>query len=233
MTIIITKPDLYAAAMRFTSTEQSRPYLQAVAVQPRHGGGAFIISTDGHRMFVGIDEDAQWLDGPAHDCLFMCHKQKAPAQAFKATRLVLDGKTATFCAHYQDGAPVLIDVVERAESMGHDWTFPGWRNVLPDTTADTVPMDNLSVNADHIADFAEVEKRLNADRKGRAFKCRMTSGNPALVAFEGRDDCFGVVMPMRIGAAYDSFTGAKAALAGVRADYDLAVAAVKMPTAAE
>ena len=232
MTIIISKPDLYAAAMRFTSTEQARPYLQAVAVQPRHGGGAFIVSTDGHRMFVGIDENAQWI-GQAHNCLFACHKQKATPAAFKASRLVLDGKTATFCADYQDGAPVLIDCVEPAPSMGHDWTFPAWQNVLPDTTQETVPWDSVSVNADYIADFAEIEKRLNADRKGRAFKCRMTGGAPALVSFQGRDDCFGVVMPMRVGPAYDSFEGAKSALAGVRADFDLAAAAVKMPLAAE
>jgi hypothetical protein len=230
MTIVISKPELFAAAMRFTSTEQSRPYLQAVAVQPRHGGGAFIISTDGHRMFVGIDDGAQWMDGEAHDCLFMCHKQKAPAEAFKAKRLVLDGKTATFYADDQDGAPVLINVVE---SIGHKWTFPAWRNVLPDAGVETVPWDNLSVNADYISDFAEIEKRLNGDRKGRPFKCRMTSGNPALVAFQDREDCFGVVIPMRIGDAYDSFTGAKSALADVRADLDLAVSAVKMPIAAE
>jgi hypothetical protein len=203
MTIQITKPALYAAAMRFAAKSEARPYLEAVAVQPRAQGGVHIISTDGHRLFVGIDEHATFHNGPAHDCLFAVHKQKAPASAFKADCLLLDGTTATFCAAMNDDtSPAIIQHVERAESIGHEWTFPNWRNVLPDANSDTVPQDTYAFNADYIADFGDIQKRLTG-RKDMPFVARATGGEPALVSL-GRSDCFGVLMPMRIGAAYDT-----------------------------
>lgn len=206
MTIQITKPALYAAAMRFAAKSEARPYLEAVAVQPREQGGVHIISTDGHRMFVGIDENAIWHGNPAHDCLFAVQKQKMPVAAFSADCLLLDGTTATFCGGVDEQAkPLLINHIEQAESIGHNQTFPDWTRVLPDPKADTVPLDAYSFNADYIADFGDVQKRLNG-RKAMPFVARATGGDPALVSL-GRDDCFGVLMPMRIGAAYDNGHG--------------------------
>jgi len=203
MTIVITKPDLFAAAARFMSKEQARPYLQAVAVQPAEQGGALIVSTDGHRLFCGYDEEAQFVNGPAHNCLFQVEKQKLPVAAFKSQMLILDGTSAAFCDwHDEEYKPLAVDCLVAARSVGHEWTFPNWRNVLPDMTADTVPQDSYAFNAEYIADFGDIQKRLSG-RKDMPFVARATGGNPALVSL-GRDDCFGVIMPMRIGAAYDT-----------------------------
>ena len=203
MTIIISKPELFAAAARFTSTEQARPYLQGVAIEPCETGGAYIVATDGHRLFCGLDPEAQFIDGPAHNCLFQMDKKKLPIAAFKSQRLILDGTSAAFCEWYDDDhKPLAVDCLVAAPSIGHEWTFPNWRNVLPDVTADTVPQDSYAFNADYIADFGGVQKRLTG-RKDMPFVARATGGNPALVSL-GRDDCFGVIMPMRIGAAYDT-----------------------------
>jgi hypothetical protein len=200
MTIIITKPELFAAACRFAEKSEARPYLQAVAIEPAPNGGAFIVSTDGHRMFVGYDGEAQFLNGPAHNCLFKIDKQKLPAAAFKSQVLLLDGTSATFCGWYEKTAdavkPLAADFIMTAPSIGHTWTFPAWRGVLPDTSAPLVPADAWGFNAEYIADFGDIERRLTGSKKAN-FTARMTGGNPALVSL-GRDDCFGVLMPVRM-----------------------------------
>lgn len=211
MTIIIKKPELFAAACRFSAKSEARPYLEAVAIEPAPQGGAFIISTDGHRLFVGYDSEAEFINGPAHNCLFKAEKQKLPVAAFKAKCLVLDGTAAFFCsdpfslaAYDESGRPLAIDYMQAAQSIGHEWTFPQWRGVLPNPELEAVPSVDYSFNSEYIADFGEIERRLTGKRDV-AFKARMTGGNPALVSL-GRDDCFGVLMPMRIydgEAAYD------------------------------
>jgi hypothetical protein len=211
MTIIITKPELFAAACRFAENSEARPYLQAVAVEPAPQGGAFIVSTDGNRMFVGYDSEAQFIGKPAHNCLFRVEKQRLPVAAFKAQRLVLDGITAFFCGWQElEGdsvKPLAVEVVTPAPSIGHDWTFVQWRGVLPDTSAPLVPSNSWAFNAEYIADFGDIERRLTGAR-AVSFKARLVGGNPALVSL-GRDDCFGVLMPMRVFDGDDTHSAAR------------------------
>lgn len=197
MTIYISKPELFAAAARFVSTEQARPYLNGVAIQPCPNGGAFIIATNGHAMFVAIDDNATWEQEAPESAIWHVAKPKLPAAAFNAFALVLDGTTAQF----QDQSLSPSHVIACRKDTSN--TFPDWTRIIPDTSADTVPMDDTSFDATYIADFAAVTKQLNTSRKV-AFVARHTGGNPALISIGSRRDCFGVLMPMRIGAAYDT-----------------------------
>lgn len=212
MTVILKKPELFAAACRFAAKSEARPYLEAVAVEPAPNGGAFIVSTDGHRLFVGYDSEAEFINGPAHNCLFSVEKQKLPAAAFKANCLLLDGTTAFFCAaHDENAKPLAIDYMQAAQSIGHEWTFPNWRGVLPNTIDETVPSVDYAFDAAYIAEFGEIERKLTGARTA-SFKARLTGGNPALVSL-GRDDCFGVLMPIRIFNGEAAHNDAKALLA--------------------
>ena len=197
MTLYISKPELFAAAARFVSTEQARPYLNGVAVQPCPNGGAFIVATNGHAMFVAIDDSAEWHGESKESAIWHVAKPKLPASAFNAFGLSLDGVTAQFMA--QDGTPAHVIACRKDTSN----TFPDWTVIIPDTSVDAVPMDDTSFDAAYIADFAAVTKQLNTSRKV-AFVARHTGGNPALVSIGSRRDCFGVLMPMRIGASYDT-----------------------------
>lgn len=216
MTIIIKKPELFAAACRFAAKSEARPYLEAVAIEPAPNGGAFIVSTDGHRLFVGYDSEAEFVNGPAHNCLFSVEKQKLPVAAFKANCLLLDGTTAIFCAAYDESAkPLGLEYMQAAQSIGHEWTFPNWRAVLPSSSDEIVPSVEYAFDAAYIAEFGEIERKLTGAR-AVSFKARLTGGNPALVSL-GRGDCFGVLMPMRIHDGWSVHNDAKALLADCRA----------------
>ena len=198
MTLYISKPELFAAAARFVSTEQARPYLNGVAIQPCPNGGAFIIATNGHAMFVAIDDNAEWHGESKESAIWHVAKPKLPASAFKAFGLSLDGVTAQFMA--QDGTPAHVIACRKDTSN----TFPDWTRIIPDTTGATIPLDNLAFDAAYIADFAAVTKQLNTSRK-TAFVARVSNENgPALISIGGRRDCFGVLIPMRIGASYET-----------------------------
>ena len=198
MTLYISKPELFAAAARFVSTEQTRPYLNGVAVQPCPNGGAFIIATNGHAMFVAIDDNATWEQEEPASAIWHVAKPKLPASAFNAFALVLDGVTAQF----QDQSLSPAHVIACRKDTSN--TFPDWTRIIPETTADTVPMDNLAFDAAYIADFAAVTKQLNTSRRA-AFVARVShETGPALISIGGRRDCFGVLMPMRIGASYEA-----------------------------
>ena len=195
--VYMSKPELFAAAARFVSIEQARPYLNGVAVQPCEAGGAFIVATNGHAMFVAIDDLATWEQGAPGNAIYHVDKRKLPAAAFNAFSLRLDGITAQFQG--ENLSPVHVAACRKDTEN----TFPDWTRLIPDTNVDTVPIDNTSFDAKYIADFAEVTKRLNTSRNV-AFVARHTGGNPALVSIGRRRDCFGILMPMRIGAAYDT-----------------------------
>lgn len=191
MKITITKPELFAAACRFVSTEYARYYLQGVLVRPSPAGGVVMVSTDGHRMFVGYDHAAtieglpETKDG-APDLIFKPSKRKLTARMFKALELKLDGKAAEFTD--SRGSDLIACPFELVN-------YPVWEKVVPmiDTGADQSPLDECTFDGSYIAEYADLKKSLGADSGLDIFH---TGGNPALLGF-GRSDCFGVLMPMR------------------------------------
>lgn len=197
MTIYSAKPELFAAAARFVSTEQVRPYLQGVYITPAEKGGAVMAATNGHSMFVAYDDTATWEQCAPGSAIWHPAKTKLPAAAFNSFHLRLGGGVATF----MDSAMTATHVVPCREDTEN--TFPDWTRVLPDVEADTAPLDDQSFDSAYIADFAAVARLMTRQRR-QPFVARHTGNGAALVSIADRRDCFGLLMPMRIGGAYDT-----------------------------
>lgn len=186
MQITITKPALFAAAARFMSTEAARYYLNGVHIEPGPDGGAILVAIDGHRMFVAHDQDATLdLDGMASVTIKPA-KPKMPVAYFQKGNgpLVLDGKSATL----ETSKGLDISTAPIVEGM----EFPDWRRVVPaSSTRLELDMNGITFEGSYVFDFGDVAKKL-----GGKYQLYPNGADAALVSL-GRDDCFGVIMPIR------------------------------------
>lgn len=199
--ITLSKPALFTNASRFASADAGRYYLQGVHIEPaerlpgddgmRALAGAYIVATNGHCMFVGYDEGAEW-DGPAGNRLITVPKFKAadykPSSAdFMTWR---DGRME---AHRRSSVrgddPVFLQSWAAPEIDG---SFPDWRRCLPTDATDSPPYG--AFNAANVATFGKARAALT----GKRSECFSWHGNgtgPARVALS--EDAFGVIMPVR------------------------------------
>src|SRR5690606_15295044 len=88
---------------------------------------------------------------------------------------------------------------DMAATPSIDDQFPDWRRVIPSTFSDN--LEGHAFNPRYLMDFQEVGERLSGDKGGRSFTLTHNGAEPALVRFHGRDDCMGILMPMRVGQA--------------------------------
>ena len=178
MTIITTKADLFAAAMHFVSHEAVRYYLNGVLLDPE----GYIVALDGHRMFVGRDEE---LVGQINERMIIRLRdvKNPPAKWAKQHEMTLDTDTNT-AAIGTDRK--LFDVI--------DGSFPDYRRVIPSGTLSDIDRKRplpTQYGPAQIAAIAKASKLLT----GSDYFEIGYSFNPAVVRFPGRDDCFAVVMP--------------------------------------
>jgi DNA polymerase III sliding clamp (beta) subunit (PCNA family) len=172
----VTDSALFAAAARFTSKEQTRPYLHGVYIEPAAGGGILLTATDGHRLFHGYDPKGT-APAPA---IIVPEKAKLPAPWSKPAPLTID--LAAGIMRHPDGG-----------TMGarlDDGRFPGYNLVIPQEFTGEVS----HFNAAYIGDLGDVANILE---KGAQPFIVHNGLSAALVLFGARRDCFGVLMPMR------------------------------------
>lgn len=201
MTKIVFPARYYADAALFASTEETRYYLNGVALT-NHG---HLVATDGHRMFVGNPAAAVGLDclaglpaetiilpldkavlsaarKPAKVCVrFLVVDRRGPG-GMQITMAVVDAPdaadAATMPANRTHAAAITALI---------DGGFPDYRRAVP---RDFDVKATLWFNGDFAADFARV-----AAGKRVGFRPSKDDG-PMLVDL-GRVDAFGVLMGMR------------------------------------
>ncbi len=178
--IVIADPRLLCAALLFTSTEQTRPYLHGVYVEPAQGGGVLLTATDGAKLFHALDEGGQ-CDRAA---IVVPEKTKLPAVWQRKGAIWIDTEAGTM---RHDGAGVIMGARE------DDGIFPGYRRVVPREYSGEVAQFDLA----QFAAFAAVAKILG----DRAVRVSHNGSGPALMTFADEPRCYGVLAPYRAGDA--------------------------------
>ena len=174
MTITNMTTNLFLAAARFVSTEETRYYLRGVYVQHAEGGGLLYTATCGHRLMHVYDAAAQ-MDGDAR--IIGITKGKFPAAWHKPEAL-----------QWESG--VLSD---KAKSMllpaaEVDGAYPDYTRMLLKTTSGAA----AQFNAAYLAEFKEAAAKCGL---GTEF-VHHNGGEPALVTF-AHAPAIAVLMPIR------------------------------------
>ena len=186
MKVTTLKPELFAAAARFISTEETRYHLQGVFIEPAPAGGIIMVATDGHRFFAGFDPEGE-TDG---SYIIAPTKIKMAAPWFKcqgnaAVAVFEGGETARLTAPG-------VGIIEQAKII--DGTFPDWRRVIPRAPSG-VWDSKYFYNVDYLAEFGDVAKKISGGVNN--LNINPNGDGPALIGFGDRDDCFGILAPLR------------------------------------
>jgi DNA polymerase III sliding clamp (beta) subunit (PCNA family) len=175
MTIRNINANLFLAAARFVSTEETRYYLKGVYVQHAAGGGLLYTATDGHRLFHAHDLNAE-MDGDAR--IVGITKPKFPAAWFKDSFLVWENGVLS-----NESKTLLMPAAEV------DGTFPEYTRVIPATTSGELAHFNYA----YLADCQDAAKRCDL---GTPF-VHHNGEDPALITFD-HAPAFAVLMPLRM-----------------------------------
>src|SRR5436305_1867910 len=111
--------NLFRAAAVCQSTEEVRSYLNGVFIRRHPKGGVLLVSTDGHRLFVGYDEKGK---APARVRKIICIPHVglnacAPRKKEPASRLVID----------EGGMAQVAGLWCSDKSCFVNGTFPDWK----------------------------------------------------------------------------------------------------------
>lgn len=178
MKIILADPTLFAAALRFLSSEETRYYLHGVYLEPAEGGGALLSATDGRVMFHGYD-DLALFPGELGPVNIIPEKRKLPAACLKQNASIeidLIGGGIT-CGDFSMG------FVRAQEDY-----FPPYRNVWPkEREPEQTPVQYKPKDVRCLADAAKI---LGVDHP----HIRPNGSEAAWVTFD-RQDAFGLIMP--------------------------------------
>lgn len=206
MTNITVDANLFRLIYTVALDESTRPYLNAVQIEPHKKGGVVLVATDGHRMLVAHDPGGH-ADAPA---LIQVTPAvlRASALSRKATMkggvrtLEVKGGNATVKDERGDVLSACGDVINPG-------FFPDWRRVSPQIPASGATLGYYAPA--YVEEFCKVGVALGA--AAISFYSH-EAGGPALVRFFGPDNTqcsrvFGVLMPMtagkKNGAAFPDF----------------------------
>jgi hypothetical protein len=187
MTVTTLLPvDLLKAALVCCATKETRYYLNGVCITP----SGHIVSTDGHRLFVG-----RYSDTPVEGELII------PLAAVKKALTGYRGDSIALVDSRKTGGKIFLDTLSFDPVDG---TFPDWKRLLPTgegkeyTPRADQPEDNpnrVQFNPVYYGDLAKISKLLTGGTNIHVHV--WTSTMPAGVSFAGRDDAFCVLMHAR------------------------------------
>lgn len=206
MSDIIVNANLFRLAYTCVSKEETRYYLNGVFVQPHPVKGAFLVSTDGHRLLCIYDKDAIapraeiiQLDATA---LKVCKPGKGEV---RREIHIVDSRAEigpVIHDHYKGKACEKFTPTVLVQKCIVDGTFPDWQRVIGSRCVEKPAL--ASYNGRYVADFAKLGVELrahdNQGYRGSESAMRVASaetGSPALVRWPGIDFAFGVIMPVR------------------------------------
>jgi hypothetical protein len=192
--------DLLIAASHYASKEETRYYLNGVCVQPAGIGGAYIVATDGHCMFVGHDPQATCTRSvivPTNALKF--GKEWSACSDAKYRSVTYDGQALSLMGEGEQ--PHTYDMMHAPEVDG---SFPDWTRIVPKPAAAHIKKDAdphrgpvfNSMLMDRARKAAKALGHKERESAGCvAYDCG--AGNLMLVRFTARADAYGVMMPLR------------------------------------
>lgn len=183
---------LFAIVASFASTEQTRPHIGGVLIEPHRTEGVILVATDGHRMLVAHDVDG-FVDEPLNiqlskQLLKACSGTKADRNKNGVNKLVIEGQLASVVDPYGNTQGSQRDAVT-------DYQFPDWRRVSGVNTVGECAYTGF-YNTKYITTFSAVPKLLSG--RDTAMTIRAVDVlTPAVVRWDGIANVFGILMPMR------------------------------------
>lgn len=186
-TTITVNADMLRAALLCASTEETRYYLKGVFVDP----AGKLVSTDGHRMFVGTIDLAASEHNPAPG-------------SFTGWIICRDVLKRVLAGHKLPTITIAPDRVGDIACQPIDGSFPDWRRVVPSEITGTVAQFNPA----YVADMGKIGLLLQGKPKRGYLNAGLTAHihhngeSPAGVTFPGVDDAYAVLMPIR-GSYHD------------------------------
>jgi hypothetical protein len=205
MSIIKVDAGLFRIVHMCVSTEETRYYLNGVHIEPYEGGGALLVSTNGHRALIALDPEAECphnaiVQLPKH-ALSICKRPKE----VERRELVIDCQNAV--ATINNSSPPRepegerhIEMVAASTANIIDGTFPDWRRIVPAAMSDTTLANAAAFNGNYVKAFGVISKELGAHfgSDGRAMQIALSDGgSPVVVRWGGIESVFGILMPMR------------------------------------
>lgn len=210
MTTITAKINAKLAleAMIFASEDETRYYLHGFCIEKHPEEGVLLITTDGHRMSVIHDPEGE-LNNETDKSVIV----KIEAYFQRAIRDIIEHDecfrlSLAWQTDGEDHPDASELTLERSKTDGQksvsrqslafnnviiDGNFPDWRRVTPDVSADSRALPD-GFNTAYIAEFSKFSRSLN---EGISIQQFVACG-PCLVRVSGREDMFGVLMPIRM-----------------------------------
>ena len=187
----LINPAYIKAALVCASTEETRYYLKGVCFQKRDNIMR-MISTDGHRLFVAVqqlDPDGNEI-GPDFDAILpLADLKKALTGVTKKIEKISCGFNLNDAADR-----VFLATVNNVSMTPVDGTYPDVTRLLPNDRA-AENKEPVQFNATYVGDMAKIAKALG--HYGNAVHIQHCGGSPAIISFAGRDDVMALLMPMR------------------------------------
>lgn len=188
--------DLYRIAFRFSSTEQTRYYLQGVYVERcQTNGGVQLVATNGHQMFVAYDPTGYTDENKVIRLTDAAMKECKSRDLGR--RISIEGKIA----YIEDAQATRLAI---SQDCIVDGTFPDWLRVVPKFNSNP---SFVSYNAAQMIDFCWAAREL-ATLRGASKKEKVsiqfvgTIGEPQFVLFNNQTSqsppAFGIFMPMEM-----------------------------------
>lgn len=187
--------DAFLRVKPFVSTEETRYYLNGIAVQPCPEGGALCIATDGHRMGIRRDVDG-WC---GRDVIVKVPRElKAPAKSLFNTApwLVLMASGAkghlslvppenkSIDDVFEAAISNVEDAILRFGDVVIDGTFPDWRRVVEHAK----PQKGVGFNGAYLGSFGRHVVVSQSD----------DLAEPRLIRDQSDKNFVGMLMPMRV-----------------------------------
>jgi hypothetical protein len=213
---IYVSADMLRIATLCTSNEETRYYLNGVAVFPAPSGdGVLLVATDGHRMIVLHDaggycgaDCAGAIIANTSPVLKNCKSKLTGLMSTQFRRSILidcsAGNTGEKLAIHADTDCTLRaggDITATGTSAATliDGTFPDFYRVVPRLSGDASGLNVGTFNAFYIGTFAAIANelaKLRGARNGLFSIAGQDASSPALVKFSDAP-AFGVLMPLR------------------------------------
>jgi DNA polymerase III sliding clamp (beta) subunit (PCNA family) len=195
MSFISVDANLFRIVYGAISTEETRYYLNGVHIEAHPSGGAFIVSTDGHRMIVAYDKTGSC--GAKDSAIVKLHKGvlaacKPANKDASRRRLAIDlsAKTASVC---EDGMAVAV-----MPDALIDGRFPAWQRVVPKAQVKQARARPTAFSAAFLADWAKIGADISKTIGGSAtVRVGLSDAVTATVIRYDDPTIFGLLMPMR------------------------------------
>lgn len=206
--MIKVNANLVRLAATVAGMDDMRYYLKGVRIEPHPLAGAIIVATDGRRAIVAHDENGV-ADKPCILDLpkFVMAECKTP-KMFQTERNVIVDVEAN-CATieevqtFRDGEKSEKSVVTSYKVLIDHNEYVDWKRVIP---REVKPATATAFNPKYLRQMATLATDISKTVKGAQtsfsiFTTQDDGQGPAVVRFEGVENIFAVMMPMRTVAS--------------------------------